>query len=109
MGCYKLTKAAGTDVLLDIDTQGAFQVREKNPDAVLIFIMPPSIEELRHRLVSRMTESEDQLEKRLASAEEEMSKSPKYDHVIVNDDVDRAYGEFRDIIESYRREDETRS
>lgn len=101
--------AAGTDVLLDIDTQGAFQVREKNPDAVLIFIMPPSIEELRHRLVSRMTESEDQLEKRLARAEEEMSKSPKYDHVIVNDDVDRAYGEFRDIIESYRREDETRS
>lgn len=96
----------GYDVILDIDVQGAVQVRAKNDKAVLIFIMPPSLEELKERLISRNTESEEQLQKRLGKAAEEMSKRDLYDHIIVNDEVDRAYEELRSVIEKYRKYDE---
>ena len=92
----------GYDVLLDIDVQGAEQVREKNPQAVLIFIMPPSLEELKKRLYDRHTESAEQLEKRIARAQAEMDRRDMYDHVIVNDVVERAYEELKETIESYR-------
>ena len=96
----------GYDVLLDIDVQGAEQVRAKNSEAVLIFIMPPSLEELKRRLVERHTESSEQLEKRLARAQAEMDRRDMYDHIIVNDDRERSYGELRDTIESYREKNE---
>lgn len=96
--------AQGYDVLLDIDVQGAEQVTAKNSEAVLIFIMPPSLEELKKRLYARHTENAEQLEKRLARAQAEMDRRDMYDHIIVNDDLERAYGELKDTIKSYRQD-----
>ena len=85
-------------VLLDIEPNGAFRVRENRPDAVLIFIAPPSMEELERRLRSRGDTSEEQIEKRLARASWEMEQSAKYDHVVVNNQVETCMEEILKII-----------
>ena len=93
---------AGYNVILDIDTQGAANVRKLRPEAVSVFIMPPSLEELKRRIVCRGTETPDVLELRLSRAESEMALAPNYDHIIVNDEIETAAGELIDIIAARR-------
>lgn len=97
-------RAAGTDVVLEIDVQGAAIVRDRVQDAVLVFLEPPSEEELRRRLAERGTETGEALERRLAAARREMAGSTGFDHVVVNDDLDRAVGEVLAIIERPTKE-----
>jgi guanylate kinase len=92
----------GRDALLEIDVQGAGIVREQVPDAVLILLVPPSMAELERRLRTRATEDEDKLARRLARAEEEIAEAERFDHVIVNDDVERASSQVAAIIEASR-------
>ncbi len=89
----------GRDVILEIDTQGALIVKEKYPEAVLIFIEPPSLEVLRQRLVGRNTDAPDVIERRLSEAEHEMSLAAEYDYVVVNDDLQTAVDEIRNIMD----------
>lgn len=88
----------GRDVLLDLDTQGALNLKKLEPGAVLIFLMPPSIEELRKRLESRGTDSADTIARRIARAEHEIEQSVRYDHVVVNRDLAEAKRELKEII-----------
>lgn len=89
---------AGTDVLLEIDVQGAAKVREKCPDALLIFISPPSFEELSRRLRGRHTDDEAVIKERLQQALEECRQIPKYDFLVVNDKVSHAVAEILAIL-----------
>ena len=89
---------AGHDVLLEIDVQGALQVREKMPDAVLIFVAPPDVETLKRRLLGRGTEAQTSVNVRLENALKELALKDEYDYVIVNDDLDTACEELRKII-----------
>jgi guanylate kinase len=91
---------AGHHVLLEIDVQGAAAVRQRVPDAVLIFLVPPSEEELARRLQARGTETAADLERRLAEAHREMEEAVRFDHVVVNDQVDRAVDELLAIIDA---------
>ena len=91
---------AGVDVLLDIEVQGAAKVREKCPEAVFIFIIPPSLEELSRRLRKRNTDSEDVIAQRLAKAREECRECTKYDYLVVNDNVMSAAQEILSILEA---------
>lgn len=88
----------GLNVILDIEVQGARQVREKMQNAVLIFIIPPSLEELRRRLVNRGTDAADVIEARLHRAAEELKEADLYDYLIINDDLDTAAREFTSIL-----------
>ena len=88
----------GIDVLLDIEVQGAAKVRQRCPEAVLIFIIPPSLEELSRRLHKRQTDSEDVIEGRLAKAREEYREIPHYDYLVVNDSVPKAAAEILAIL-----------
>jgi len=89
----------GVDLILDIDVQGARQVKEKlGSGAVFIFIAPPSLEELAHRLAGRSTESEDVIARRLENAREEMKSIDQYDYIIVNDTVADAVKVLKSII-----------
>lgn len=88
----------GIDVILEIDVQGAFQVRERRPDAVLVFIAPPSWEELERRLRMRHTEDEEEVRRRLEVARREVEMAPRYDYVVVNDDLDQAAYELECIV-----------
>lgn len=90
----------GVDVLLDIEVQGAAKVREKCPEAVLIFIIPPSLEELSRRLHKRNTDAEDVIDRRLHKAREECRESVNYDYLVVNDNVMAAAGEIQAILEA---------
>ena len=90
--------AAGDDVLLEIDVQGAFKVREQFPEAVLVLVAPPSLADLRARLVGRGTETVGALRRRLAEAERELARAPEFDFVVVNDDVERVVGEVAGIL-----------
>jgi guanylate kinase len=94
--------AAGWDVVLEIDVQGARQVRQRVPEAVLIFLAPPSLEELERRLRSRGTEDEARLALRLATATAEMAQQPEFDHVVVNDRLDQATAQVEAIIQASR-------
>ncbi|MEX0833225.1 MAG: guanylate kinase [Actinomycetota bacterium] len=94
----------GLNVILEIDTQGADTVRANVPDAITIFLVPPSKEELARRLRERGTEDEGELELRLADAEREMSRAGEFDHVVENDDLQRASAEVAVIIEGHGRE-----
>ena len=87
----------GISVILEIDVQGALQVKARMPESVSVFILPPSFEELERRLRGRGTESPEKIEKRLAAAKEEMAHAPEYDYQIVNDTPDAAYARLRDI------------
>ena len=88
----------GTDVLLEIDVQGAATVREKCPDAVLIFVIPPSFEELSRRLNGRGTDNPDVIEGRLHRAMEEYRQIPNYDYLVFNDSVQNATSEILSIL-----------
>ncbi len=92
----------GKDVILDIDTQGAFQIKEKHPEAVLIFLAPPSFEELERRLRERKTEPEDVVERRLRVARAELELSGKYDYMVVNSEIDDAVSDIETVIEQER-------
>lgn len=93
---------AGDDVLLEIDVQGARQVRERAPDAVLVLLKPPALDELARRLRSRGTESEERIERRLGEAELELAQSSWFDHEVVNDDLEGASSQVAAIIEASR-------
>lgn len=90
--------SVGTDVLLDIEVQGAAKVRGKCPDAVFIFIIPPSFEELSRRLHGRNTDGEDVISGRLQKAREEYNEIPNYDYLVVNDKVSSAAAEIIAIL-----------
>ena len=89
---------SGKNVLLEIDVQGALQVREKIKEAILIFIAPPSLEELEKRLRERHSETEENLKLRLSNAKKELELKNKYDYVIINDDLEKAASELRNLI-----------
>lgn len=101
----------GYNVLLEIETQGALQVKEKMPEAILIFIAPPGVNtntgdisgglvELEHRLRGRHTEDEETIQKRLSQVKIELERSKKYDYTIINDNIDHAVGEIERIVKS---------
>ena len=94
--------ANGFDVILEIDVQGAMKVKQAFPDAVLIFITAPSMSEIKSRLIGRGTESMEQVEKRFATAFEEVKMIPRYDYVVVNDVVDKAVHHMEAILEAER-------
>ncbi len=94
--------ARGTDVVLEIDWQGARQVRHRFPEAVSIFIAPPSIEALRERLSGRGQDSPEVVERRMADARSELSHFPEYDYLVINDDFDVALAELRAIVVAQR-------
>lgn len=89
---------AGRDVVLEIETAGAMQVREKFPEAVLIFVLPPSFGELERRLRGRGTETEEQIAGRLSAARQELALAPRYDYLLVNDRVEEAAARLGEII-----------
>jgi guanylate kinase len=97
------TLMAGRDILMDIDLQGAGQMVQRFPEAVTIFIMPPSLEELEHRLRKRGTEDQRDLDLRLANAKQEIEQRGICRHVIVNDDLDQATHALVTLIAEYRR------
>ncbi len=92
----------GMDVILDIEVQGARQVNEKMPDAVKVFIIPPSMDELKRRLESRGTDTARAIEARLIRARQEYKEADFYDYIIVNDDADKAAGELSSIMTAER-------
>lgn len=94
----------GTDVILEIDVQGAFQVRENYPDCILIFILPPSMEELRSRILNRGSETEGTMAARLGEAQREIDLSERYDYRVVNGELEQAVAEVRQIINDERTE-----
>jgi guanylate kinase len=94
--------ALGHDILLEIDWQGAQQVRRLMPDAVGIFILPPSLEILESRLKGRAKDSAEIVARRLAAAREEIGHAPEYDYVIINEDFDRAALDLRSIVRAER-------
>ena len=83
--------------MLEIDVQGARQVREALPEAVLIFIEPPSFEDLERRLAARASDRPEQIERRLAAAREELAAAGEFDHRIVNDDLQQALQELSEL------------
>ena len=91
---------SGSDIILDIDVQGCRQVKKAMPEAITIFLVPPSLEELERRLRNRGTDSEEKMLKRLARARTELTEKEHYDHTIVNDDVDRAAREILEIMKA---------
>ncbi len=91
-------------VVLDVDVKGALAVKRKMPEAILIFIMPPSWEELEKRLVSRGKDSPEVIKKRLINARRESEYRFQYDHIVLNDDLERTYREIAGIIATHSRE-----
>ncbi len=99
----------GKDVILEIDVNGARQIREKCRDAISIFILPPSFEELKNRLLSRGTETEQKQMERLNIALEEIKCADEYDYIVVNDNLEEACNELASIITCYRCKLENRN
>ncbi|MDR1367862.1 MAG: guanylate kinase [Candidatus Accumulibacter sp.] len=97
-----IENGAGHDVLLEIDWQGARQVRKIFPDAIGIFILPPSIETLRERLIGRGTDTESEIGLRIEAARDEMRHVGEFDYVIINADLPRAFREISTIIDASR-------
>ncbi|WP_181706885.1 guanylate kinase [Chthonobacter rhizosphaerae] len=96
--------AAGRDVLFDIDWQGAAQLREKMPDDVVsIFILPPTMAELKARLTRRAEDAADVIEKRLKNARSEIQQWPNFDYIVVNDDLQGAFGDLNAILRAERK------
>ena len=94
---------AGQDVILEIDTQGAMQIRSACPDAIFIFILPPSVAELQRRIRGRAADSAASIELRLSRAEYEMSRAKEYEHRIVNNTVEQAAAELLSVLEAEKR------
>jgi guanylate kinase len=103
-GAVESELASGRSVILEIDVQGARQVRDRVPGAVLIFLAPPSLEELERRLRGRGTESEERIELRLSTAADELDQRSWFDHVVVNDELERATDEVAAIIQASRED-----
>lgn len=93
----------GRDVILEIEIQGALKVKEKFPEALLLFVMPPSAAELKRRLEGRGTESPEVIRERLVRASEEAEGIENYEYLIINDDLDECVREMNDIINAARR------
>jgi guanylate kinase len=89
---------AGYDVILEIDIQGALSIKNKNTDAIFIFIMPPSMRELKNRLIKRGTETQDKLIERFKNAYKEINEMPKYNYVVINDEVEKAVEKVEAIM-----------
>lgn len=89
--------ARGEVYLLEIDVQGALQLKALHEPGLYVFISPPSLEELRRRLVGRQTDTSEVIERRLKKAEDELRERVKYDHVVVNDDLERSLAEVREL------------
>ena len=94
--------ANGQDMVIEVDVNGAAQIREKMPEAVSIFIMPPSFAELKRRLSGRGTESAELIQKRLASALGEIKRAAEYDYIVVNEDITAAADDIMSVILSSR-------
>ena len=92
----------GIDVILEIDVQGGLQVKEALPESILIFILPPSMSELKRRIVGRGTDTDEVISKRLGGALNEISQIGKYDYAVVNDDIDVAVDNVNSIIKAER-------
>jgi guanylate kinase len=95
--------AEGRDVLVEIDVQGARQVKAADPSAYMVFITPPSLAELERRLRTRGTETDEQVRRRLAKASDELAAEPEFDVTVVNDDLERAAREVIQIVDKLRR------
>ena len=95
-------RAAGEDILLEIDTQGARSVMEPCPDGTFIFLLPPSLEELRRRITGRGTESEESLARRLAAARDEIRLGKRYRYAVLNDTVEAATDRIQTILAAER-------
>ena len=93
----------GRNLILEIETKGALQIKQKMPDAVLIFILPPSLEELEHRLRGRNTEDEATIQGRLHEVKREIECSKNYDYRIINDDLEKALAELEKLVKSVIR------
>jgi guanylate kinase len=87
-------------VVLEIEVVGALQVKEKYPDAKLLFLMPPTFSELRKRLIARGTENDSEIERRIRRAKEELKEMPKYDYLVVNEEIQQAINEIRMIVKA---------
>lgn len=92
--------AEGKDVILEIEIQGALKVKEKFPETLLIFVVPPSAEELKKRLIGRGTETMEVIEQRMSRATEEAEAMDAYDYILVNDDLDKAVERLHYLIQS---------
>ncbi len=99
----------GCDMIIEVDVNGAAQIREKLTDAVSIFIMPPSYEELKARLSGRGTETEELIDRRMNSALGEIRRASEYDYIVVNDDIDTAVNDIMSVILSQRLKTERKS
>lgn len=94
------TVEEGKDVILEIEVQGAMQVKSVYPDAIFVFIMPPTFEELKSRLVGRGTESPEVIAARLKRAEEELASYREYDYIVINDQLEDAVEEIKNIVKA---------
>ena len=99
----------GYDVILEIEMQGALKVKEKFPETALIFITPPSADELKKRLVGRGTETIEQIDKRMSRAVDECDYMNKYDYIVVNDDLDECVDEIHRLLQSIHNAKENQS
>ena len=95
--------AEGNDVLVDVDVAGARQIKANFPDAVLVFIVPPTLAELQRRLKDRQTESDEEILERLGRVREEVESRDIYDYLVVNDQVDEAVDDMRAIIRTEKK------
>ncbi|MBU6428268.1 MAG: guanylate kinase, partial [Cyanobacteria bacterium REEB65] len=94
--------AKGRDVILEIDVKGAIQVKERWPEGVYVFLLPPTMEELETRLITRQTEAAEAIRQRLSVAVDELNFLPLYDYQVVNDDIDAAVDKLQAIIKAER-------
>ena len=92
--------AAGEDVILELEMQGALQIKKAYPEAVLIFVLPPSLKELRNRIRKRGTENEEQIAVRMKTTLEEIGLLEKYDYFLINDDLEEAIQTARAIMKA---------
>ena len=94
--------ALGKHVIFDIDVVGGLRIKNKFPERTLsVFVKPPSVDELKIRLKKRMTESEDKINMRIAKASVELATAPQFDHIILNDDLDKALKEARELVKDF--------
>lgn len=96
------TLAQGRDIAMDLDVQGGLEVKRRRPDSVLVFLMPPSMEVLERRLRARASDEEEQVRLRMENARGEIDHWQQYDYVVMNQELDRAVGEVRKIVEAER-------
>ncbi|MFC3344267.1 guanylate kinase [Paenibacillus abyssi] len=94
------TLASGKDIILEIEVQGALKVKEKFPEGVFIFLLPPSLDELKQRITGRGTETEDLIANRMTVAAEEMNLIRHYDYAVLNDEIDNACRRIQSIVEA---------